>query len=103
MIAHAQGIYSFYVYMITNKNNTVLYTGVTNNLKRRLREHEDKRNPKSFSAKYRVSFLVYYEHFECIQQVIAREKEIKNLSRAKKEILIKQQNPSWNFLNYLFE
>ena len=103
MISHTEGIYNFYVYIITNKNKTVLYTGVTNNLKLRLQQHQLKQNPKSFTAKYNVHYLVYYEHFGWIQQAIAREKEIKNLTRVKKEQLIQQQNPNMNFLNHLFE
>lgn len=102
MIEYTEGIYNFYVYIITNKNKTVLYTGVTNNLKRRLIEHKEKINPTSFSARYNVEFLLYYEHFGWIQLAIAREKEIKNLTREKKLNLIKELNPELNFLNDLF-
>jgi putative endonuclease len=103
MIEYTEGIYNFYVYILTNKNKTVLYTGVTNSLKRRLPEHRDKLNPKSFTAKYNVEFLVYYEHFTWIQLAIAREKEIKNLLREKKLDLIKEFNPEFEFLNSHFE
>ena len=103
MITHTQGIYNFYVYIITNKNKTVLYTGVTNNLKLRLEQHQQKKNLKSFTAKYNVGYLLYYEHFGWIQQAIAREKELKNLTRLKKLHIIKEKNPSMVFLNYLFE
>ena len=103
MISHTKGIYNFYVYILTNKSKTVLYTGVTNNLRRRLYEHTVKLNPKSFTAKYNTHFLVYFEHFGWIQKAIAREKEIKNLNREKKEALIASQNPNWSFLNHLFE
>jgi putative endonuclease len=102
MIEYTEGIYNFYVYIITNKNKTVLYTGVTNNLKRRLIEHKEKKNPTSFSARYNLEFLLYYEHFGWIQLAIAREKEIKNLTRKKKLDLIKEFNPELNFLNDLF-
>ncbi|WP_310558570.1 GIY-YIG nuclease family protein [Flavobacterium sp.] len=102
MIEYTEGIYNFYVYIITNKNKTVLYTGVTNNLKRRLIEHKEKKNPTSFSARYNSEFLLYYEHFGWIQLAIAREKEIKNLNREKKLDLIKEFNPELNFLNDLF-
>lgn len=102
MIEYTEGIYNFYVYIITNKNKTVLYTGVTNNLKRRLIEHKEKKNPTSFSARYNLEFLLYYEHFGWIQLAIAREKEIKNLNRGKKINLIKELNPELNFLNDLF-
>jgi putative endonuclease len=103
MIEYTEGIYNFYVYILTNKNKTVLYTGVTNSLKRRLLEHRDKLNPKSFTARYNVEFLVYYEHFTWIQLAIAREKEIKNLLREKKLDLIKEFNPEFEFLNSHFE
>ena len=102
MIEYTEGIYNFYVYIITNKNKTVLYTGVTNSLKRRLIEHKEKINPNSFAAKYNVEFLVYYEHFGWIQLAIAREKEIKDLKRDKKEALIKEFNPEMEFLNSRF-
>ena len=87
-----------YVYIMTNKNNTVLYTGVTNNLKRRIKEHLDKRNSKSFTARYNINKLVYYESFFLIGDAIAREKQIKAGSRAKKETLISGMNPEWNDL-----
>ena len=103
MIQYNKGIYNFYVYIITNKRKTVLYTGVTNNLKLRLQQHKNKKNLKSFTAKYNVYFLVYYQHFSWIQQAIAREKEIKSLTRTKKEQLIEELNPNLLFLNYLFE
>jgi putative endonuclease len=103
MIEFEEGIYVFYVYIITNKTKTVLYTGVTNSLRRRLKEHAEKRSKKSFSARYNVHYLVYYERFGWIQQAIAREKEIKNLTRAKKEALILEMNPTMDFLNEQFQ
>lgn len=103
MIEYTEGIYTFYVYILTNKNKKVLYTGVTNNLKRRLHEHQTHLNPKSFTAKYNVHYLVYYEKFSWIQLAIEREKEIKNVTRAKKEEIIKEYNPDWTFLNHIFE
>jgi putative endonuclease len=102
MIEFTEGIYNFYVYIITNKNKTVLYTGVTNNLKKRLQQHKEKVNPKSFTAKYNVEYLLFFEHFGWIQQAIAREKEIKNLTREKKLVLIKDFNPNFEFLNNVF-
>ena len=77
MIEFTEGIYNFYVYILTNKAKTVLYRGVTNNLKRRLEEHNEKLNTKSFTAKYNLNYLIYYEKYGWIQQAIAREKEIK--------------------------
>ncbi|NOQ26814.1 MAG: GIY-YIG nuclease family protein [Bacteroidales bacterium] len=87
-----------YVYTMTNKNNSVLYTGVTNNLKRRIEEHQNKHNPKSFTSKYNIYKLVYYESFFLIGDAIAKEKQIKAGSRAKKEELIYRMNPEWNDL-----
>lgn len=103
MIEFTEGIYTFYVYILTNTSRTVLYTGVTNNLHRRLHQHKTKANPSSFTAKYNVEFLIYYEKFGWIQQAIEREKEIKNLSRIKKLDLIRIHNPNLDFLNNLFQ
>ena len=103
MIEFTEGIYDFYVYILTNKNKTVLYTGVTNDIRRRLKEHREKKNPKSFTARYNVEFLIYYEHFSWIQLAIAREKEIKDLRRELKLDLIKNFNPELQFLNLHFE
>ena len=102
MIEFTEGIYNFYVYILTNKAKTVLYTGVTNNLKRRLQEHNEKLNPKSFTAKYNLNYLIYYEKYGWIQQAIAREKEIKLLRRDLKLELIKEVNPNMEFLNNRF-
>ena len=103
MIEYTEGIYTFYVYILTNKNKTVLYTGVTNNLKKRLQQHESKLNPNSFTAKYNSHFLIYFEKFSWIQLAIEREKEIKNLSREKKMNLIMAMNPNLDFWNYHFQ
>ena len=102
MIEFTEGIYNFYVYILTNKTKTVLYTGVTNNLRRRLEEHNQKLNPNSFTARYNVEFLIYYEKYGWIQQAIAREKEIKLLRRDLKLELIKQFNPNMEFFNKQF-
>ena len=102
MIEFTEGIYNFYVYILTNKAKTVLYTGVTNNLRRRLEEHNEKLNPNSFSAKYNLNYLIYYEKYGWIQQAIAREKEIKLLRRDLKLELIKEFNPNMEFLNNRF-
>lgn len=102
MIEFSEGIYTFYVYILTNKAKTVLYTGVTNNLKRRLQEHNEKLNTNSFTAKYNLNYLIYYEKFGWIQQAIAREKEIKLLRRDLKLELIKEYNPNMEFLNNRF-
>ncbi len=87
----------YYVYIITNKNNTVLYTGVTNNLERRMYEHKNK-IVKGFTQKYNLYKLVYYETTTDVNIAIAREKSIKNLLRVKKESLINSMNPGWKDL-----
>ena len=88
----------YYVYIMTNKMNTVLYTGVTNDLMRRVYEHKNKLDIKSFTARYNVNKLVYYETINSIQSAIEREKQIKAGSRKKKEDLINQFNPDWKDL-----
>ena len=103
MIEFTEGIYTFYVYILTNKNRTVLYTGVTKNLHQRLHEQSVKSNSNSFTAKYNIEFLIYYEKFGWIQQAIEREKEIKDFSRSKKLELIRSVNPNLNFWNDLFK
>jgi len=87
-----------YVYILTNKNNSVLYTGVTNDLIRRLDEHKGKINPKSFTTRYKINKLVYYETHFFIGDAIGREKQIKAGSRKKKEDLINSLNPNWDDL-----
>ncbi|GAP67907.1 predicted endonuclease, GIY-YIG superfamily [Bacteroidales bacterium 6E] len=82
----------FYVYMLTNKTNSVIYTGVTNNLVRRVFEHKRKWT-KGFTEKYNVDKLVYYEVFDHIEMAIRREKQIKGYTRNKKEDLINAVNP----------
>ncbi len=92
----------YYVYITTNKNKTVLYTGVTNDLRRRLAAHEESAIPfksKSFAGQYNAYFLIYYESFADVKAAIAREKEIKGWRRSKKEDLIKTVNPDLKFLN----
>src|SRR5437016_4022046 len=88
---------TFAVYILTNKNNTVLYTGVTNDLCRRVSEHRLKLIP-GFTKKYNVDKLVYHEWFEDAPNAIAREKQLKAGSRAKKIALIEESNPEWRDL-----
>lgn len=83
---------TFYVYILTNKNNTVLYTGVTDNLVRRVFEHKEKLI-EGFTKKYNCINLVWYEQHVDSLNAIAREKQIKGGSRKKKENLINQMNP----------
>ncbi len=103
MIEFQEGYHTYYIYILTNKAKTVLYTGVTNNLKLRLAQHKAGENLTSFTSKYKTHYLLYFEKFTWIQLAIAREKEIKGWRREKKIDLIKTINPELNFLNYLFE
>ena len=88
-----------FIYLMTNKNKTVLYTGVTSNLKARVWDHAHHRVKNSFTDKYNAGYLIYYEWFESITAAINREKEIKKWNRTKKELLIASKNPAWIFLN----
>ena len=87
----------YYVYIMTNKNNTVLYTGMTNDLIRRVYEHKNNIGSK-FTSKYNVIKLVYYEIFGDPENAILREKKIKAGSRQKKIDLINSINESWDDL-----
>ncbi|HBR80314.1 MAG: Excinuclease ABC C subunit domain protein [Candidatus Uhrbacteria bacterium GW2011_GWE2_45_35] len=84
---------NFYIYILTNPRHTVLYVGVINNLDRRIFEHKDKINKKSFTSKYNCSKLVYFENVEVVISAIEREKEIKKWRREKKIFLINSFNP----------
>jgi len=90
-------IHQYHVYIMTNSRNTVLYTGVTNNLARRCHEHK-KGLVSGFTKRYNISKLVYYEVFDGIETAIKREKQIKTITRAKKEALINTFNPCWKEL-----
>lgn len=87
----------YYVYIITNKINTVLYIGVTNNIERRIQEHSEG-VVDSFSKKYRLHKLVYVEEYATSYDAISREKQLKNWNRKQKEQLINSLNPNWNDL-----
>jgi putative endonuclease len=87
----------YYVYIMTNKNNGVLYTGVTNDLMRRVEEHRTN-SGVGFTGRYRVTKLLYYETFGEITLAIAREKQIKGGSRHKKMDLVNILNPEWRDL-----
>jgi putative endonuclease len=87
----------YYVYILTNFTNTVLYTGATSNLIKRVWQHRHKLI-KGFTAKYNVNKLVYYECCEDVMSAIAREKQIKAGSRKKKIDLINKMNPKWKDL-----
>ncbi len=93
--------HNYYTYITTNPRKTTLYTGVTNDLDRRMGEHfaDAFGRKKTFAGKYCCFNLIYYEYYAHINWAIAREKAIKNLTRKKKEELICFFNPEWRFLN----
>ena len=84
--------------MVVNKNNTVIYVGVTSALRARIWEHKIKFYPKSFTAKYNCEKIVWYDCFSSIEEAIEREKQLKGGSRKKKEELINKTNPEWKDL-----
>ena len=86
-----------YVYMLTNAYHTVLYTGVTSNLQKRIAEHRNK-SFGGFSTRYNLNIVVYFEELPNIMAAIEREKQIKRLSRHRKELIINRVNPSWENL-----
>ena len=88
----------YYVYLLTNEWNTVLYTGVTNDLERRMYEHKSGM-VEGFSRKYNANRLVYYEDSGDVKAAIAREKQIKGWTRVKKDALINEMNPLWQDLS----
>jgi len=88
----------YYVYLLANRRHGTLYTGVTNSLERRVWQHQHKAAP-GFTAKYGVGTLVYFEEFRDAADAIAREKQIKAGSRAKKIALIEKENPEWRDLS----
>jgi len=88
-----------YVYILTNKNNSVLYTGVTSDIKERIKQHKTRKHPGSFSARYNLNKLIYFEQFRTIGEAIKREKQIKGGSRTDKIKLITKVNPEWEDLS----
>jgi len=89
----------FYVYIVTNAKNNLLYTGVTNNIQQRIVEHYTKRESGSAFTSNNCFYLLFYESFDYINNAITREKEIKGWDRKKKLELIKSFNPEFKFLN----
>ncbi|GHT08779.1 hypothetical protein FACS189426_05230 [Bacteroidia bacterium] len=87
-----------YVYIMTNKNKTTLYVGVTNDLCRRIYEHKNHLIKNSFTDKYNLEYCIYYEEIAYFDLAIKREKELKGWNRAKKEALINKKNPDWKVL-----
>lgn len=88
----------FFVYFLTNKNNNVLYIGVTSSLEKRIWEHKNKMT-EGFTEKYNVNKLVYFEAFMDSENAIQREKQLKNWSRFKKDVLVNKVNPEWKDLS----
>lgn len=88
---------SYFVYIMTNRTKTVLYAGVTNDLKRRVWQHKEKMF-EGFTSRYQVTTLVYYEPFDDVNSAIAREKQIKGGSRQKKLDLVNSMNAEWRDL-----
>ncbi len=89
---------NYYVYILTNWNNHVMYVGVTNNLQRRIYEHKEKLID-GFTSKYNVNKLVYYEETADIKSAISREKELKGWRRSKKDALVATMNQNWEDLS----
>ena len=85
----------YYVYILTNKTDDVMYIGVTNDLSRRLREHKTE-VVEGFTKKYHLHKLVYFEEYSDAYAAIAREKQLKRWRRSKKNQLVETKNPSWN-------
>jgi putative endonuclease len=92
------GSKTYYVYLLTNWNNKVMYVGVTNNLERRIHEHKQKLI-KGFTEKYNVSKLVYFEETQDVTAALEREKQIKKWRREKKNQLVDLMNPDWKDLS----
>jgi putative endonuclease len=87
-----------YIYILTNKNNTVLYVGVTSNLTQRIQQHQSGFFKNAFTSRYNLSKLVYYEEFLSMEDAIGREKQLKAGSRQKKVKLIEKKNKDWKDL-----
>ena len=84
---------SFYVYILTNKTNNVFYVGMTNNLVSRVYQHKQHMDPKSFTARYNVTKLVYFEETTDVRAALEREKQLKSWKRASKIALVMASNP----------
>jgi putative endonuclease len=91
--------HNYFVYILTNFNRTVLYTGITNDLSNRLKQHLEGEDGLAFTKRYKCYYLIYFERYQYVDYAIEREKEIKGWSRAKKVALIETENKDWKFLN----
>ncbi|RXG12950.1 putative endonuclease [Leeuwenhoekiella aestuarii] len=90
----------FYTYILTNRNHTVLYIGVTSDLRKRLKQHTQKSN-EGFTGKYNVEKLIYFESTPYVENAIKREKQLKKWNPAWKENLINEMNPDWKDLSWM--
>jgi len=88
----------YFVYILATNDNKVIYTGVTNDLRRRVYEHKNSLDKRSFTSRYHVNKLVYYEHTTDVKSAIEREKQIKGWNRNHKNKLIESKNPEWKEL-----
>jgi putative endonuclease len=91
--------HQYFMYMLTNTVRRPIYTGVSNSIMRRQAEHKEKADPDSYTAKYNLNRLVYFEQFQYINNAIDREKQVKPWSRKKKIALIESMNPKWDDLS----
>jgi putative endonuclease len=98
-LAKLELVKKLYVYILTNKNHTVLYIGVTSNLEQRVYQHKTKFHPKSFTARYNIDRLIYFEEFSDATTAIKREKQLKRYKREFKRNLIEKDNPEWRDLS----
>ena len=89
---------TYYVYILASATNVTIYTGITRDLVRRVYEHRHNLDPDSFTAKYRVHKLVYYEQTTDVKAALEREKQIKSWKRARKNELVESMNPTWKDL-----
>ena len=89
---------TYYVYILSNTTGTVVYIGVTKDLVRRVYEHKHHLDPNSFTSKYDVHKLVYYESTSDIRSAIEREKQLKSWNRRRKNVLVESMNPQWEDL-----
>lgn len=91
--------HQYWVYMLTNKGNTTVYTGITNELQRRLFEHRTGLDPGSFAWKYQCWKLIWFEEHAIVDEAIRREKQVKKWHREWKDELVAASNPAWNDLS----
>ena len=89
---------NYYVYILANVTNTAIYVGVTNDLIRRMYEHRHEMDSTSYTAKYHIHKLVYYEYTADVRSAIEREKQLKSWNRARKNKLVNSRNPNWEDL-----